>query len=67
VNLSEVVAGQKVGVTQIGERVWLVTSMRCDVGSFDDETFRLERIDNTSRNSARSAGVSSVSSPHPSY
>jgi len=46
VNLSHVFAGQRVGVTQVGERVWLVTFMRYDLGYFDDETCRLESIDN---------------------
>jgi len=35
-----------VGVTQVGERIWLVTFMRYDLGYFDDETCRLEPIDN---------------------
>jgi putative transposase len=46
VNLSHVLAGQNVGVTQVSERVWLVTFMRYDLGYFDDETCRLEPIDN---------------------
>ena len=46
VNLSTVFAGQKVGVTQVGERIWLVTFMTYDLGYFDDETCRLEPIDN---------------------
>jgi hypothetical protein len=45
VNLSTVFAGQNVGVTQVGGRIWLVTVMRSDLGYFDDETCRLERID----------------------
>ena len=45
-NLSTVFAGQNVGVTQVGGRIWLVTVMRYDLGYFDDETCRLERIDN---------------------
>src|SRR5262249_49461465 len=45
-NLSQVFAGQNVGVTQVGDRVWLVTFMRYDLGYFDDETCRLEPIDN---------------------
>ena len=49
VNLSHVFAGQKVGVTQVGERIWLVTFMRYDLGYFDDETCRLEPIDNPFR------------------
>ena len=46
VNLSHVFAGQNVGVTQVGERIWLVTFMHYDLGYFDDETCRLEPIDN---------------------
>jgi putative transposase len=46
VNLSHVFAGQNVGVTQVGERTWLVTFMRYDLGYFDDETCRLEPIEN---------------------
>jgi putative transposase len=33
-------------VTQVGERVWLVTFMRYDLGYFDDETCCLEPIQN---------------------
>jgi hypothetical protein len=29
-------AGQNVGVTQVGERIWLVIFMRYDLGYFDD-------------------------------
>ena len=46
VNLSTVFGGQNVGVTQVGERIWLVTFMHYDLGYFDDETCRLEPIDN---------------------
>jgi putative transposase len=46
VNLSQVFAGQNVGVTQVGDRVWLVSFMQYDLGYFDDETCRLEPIDN---------------------
>jgi putative transposase len=46
VNLSRVFAGQNVGVTQVGERIWLVTFMQYDLGYFDDETCRLEPIEN---------------------
>src|SRR5205809_947199 len=45
VNLSQVFAGQNVGVTQVSERLWLVTFMQYDLGYFDDETCRLEPID----------------------
>ena len=33
------------GITQVGERIWLVTFMQYDLGYFDDETCRLEPID----------------------
>jgi len=46
INLSQVFAGQNVGVTQVGDRIWLVTFMDYDLGYFDDETCRLEPIDN---------------------
>jgi len=46
VNLSQVFAGQTVGVKQVSERVWLVTFMDYDLGYFDDETCRLEPIEN---------------------
>ena len=43
-NLSQVFAGQQVGVRQVSKRVWLVTFMDYDLGYFDDETCRLEPI-----------------------
>lgn len=46
INVSQVFAGQKVGVKQVGEHIWLVTFMDYDLGYFDDETCRLEPIDN---------------------
>jgi putative transposase len=46
INVSQVFAGQKVGVKQVDEHVWLVTFMQYDLGYFDDETCRLEPIDN---------------------
>ena len=45
-NLNHVFAGQNVGVTEVAERIWLVTFMHYDLGYFDDETCRLEPIDN---------------------
>ncbi len=46
VNLSTVFAGQKVGVAQVSEHIWLVSFMDFDLGYFDDETCRLEPIEN---------------------
>ena len=36
----------KVGIKQVDDRIWLVTFMHYDLGYFDDETCRLEPIDN---------------------
>jgi putative transposase len=46
INCSHVFAGQNVGVTQVSERIWLVSFMHYDLGYFDDETCRLEPIEN---------------------
>jgi putative transposase len=46
INLSQVFAGQLVGVRQMDEHIWLVTFMQYDLGYFDDETCRLEPIAN---------------------
>ena len=46
INLSHVFAEQKVGVKQVEDRIWLVSFMHYDLGYFDDETCRLEPIEN---------------------
>jgi putative transposase len=46
INLSHVIAGQRIGITQVDDRIWLVTFMHYDLGYFDDETCRLEPIEN---------------------
>jgi putative transposase len=61
INISQEFAGQKVGVKQVHEHIWLVTFMHYAAGVgtigivdfdvvhleyFDDETCRLEPIDN---------------------
>ncbi len=46
VNLSQVFAGQQVGIRQVTDRIWLVSFMDYDFGYFDDETCRLEPIEN---------------------
>lgn len=45
INLSQVFAGQKVGMKQTADHIWLVSFMDYDLGYFDDETCRLEPID----------------------
>jgi putative transposase len=39
-----VFAGQKVGIKQVSEEIWLVSFMDCDLGYFDHETCRLEPL-----------------------
>jgi putative transposase len=46
INLSIVFAGQKVGVKQVSDRIWLVSFMDYDLGYFDDEQCRLEPLEN---------------------
>ena len=46
INLSQIFAGQNVGVKQVSDRIWLVSFMDYDLGYFDDETCRLEPIEN---------------------
>ena len=46
INLSQVFAGQKVGIKQVEDHLWLASFMHYDLGYFDDETCRLEPIAN---------------------
>jgi putative transposase len=46
INLSQVFAGQTVGVKQVDDRIWLASFMDYDLGYFDDETCRLEPLPN---------------------
>jgi putative transposase len=46
INLSTVFAGQTVGIKQTDEHIWLVSFMDYDLGYFDDETCRLEPLQN---------------------
>jgi len=42
INLSRVFAGQKVGIKEVSEKIWLVTFMHYDLGFFDQECGRVE-------------------------
>lgn len=42
INLSQVFAGQTVGIKEIAEKIWLVSFMHYDLGFFDHETGRVE-------------------------
>ena len=46
INLSQVFAGQKVGIKQVDEHIWLATVMHYDLGYFDDQTCGLEPLQN---------------------
>src|ERR1700758_3105006 len=46
INLSQAFAGQRVGVKQVQEKIWLVSFMRYDLGFFDHETCRIESAQN---------------------
>jgi hypothetical protein len=42
INLSAVFAGQCVGVTEVADRVWLISFMHFDLGYFDHESGRVK-------------------------
>jgi putative transposase len=46
INLSQVFAGQRVGVKEEDDKIWLVSFMDYDIGYFDLETCRVEPLDN---------------------
>jgi len=46
INFSRVFAGQKVGVTQVDDKIWMVSFMGYDLGYFDEETNRVEPGEN---------------------
>ena len=45
INLSTVLAGQMVGVTEVDDDVWMVSFMHYDLGFFDNDTGRVEPAD----------------------
>ena len=46
INLSTVFAGQNVGITEVSEKIWMVSFMRYDLGFFDHEVGRVECAEN---------------------
>ena len=46
INLSQVFAGQTIGIKQVEDHIWLASFMEYDLGYFDDETCRLEPLEN---------------------
>ena len=46
INLSQVFAGQAVGIKETSDGIWLVSFMDYDLGYFDEESSKFEPIDN---------------------
>ena len=46
INLSHAFAGQKVGIKEVSDQIWLVSFMQYDLGFFDHETCRIESAEN---------------------
>jgi putative transposase len=46
IKLSQALAGQKVGIKEVSEKIWPVSFMQYDLGFFDDETCRIESAEN---------------------
>jgi len=42
INLSQVFAGQNVGVREVADHIWLISFMHYDLGFFDDQCNRVE-------------------------
>jgi len=48
INLSQVFAGQAVGVKEVADHIWLISFMHYDLGFFDDQCNRVECAPNPS-------------------
>jgi putative transposase len=46
INFSIVFAGQKIGIKEVDDQVWLVSFMQYDLGYFDEQTCKLEALEN---------------------
>jgi hypothetical protein len=46
INVSTVLAGQKLGIREVDEGIWLVSFMHYDLGYFDLEQKTLQPLDN---------------------
>jgi len=46
INISQVLAGQKLGIKEVDDGIWLVSFMRYDLGYIDMEQRTLQTIDN---------------------
>jgi hypothetical protein len=50
INITSILGGQNVGITQTDDQIWLVSFMKYDLGYFDDTSCQLEPIDNPFNN-----------------
>jgi hypothetical protein len=48
INVSTVLAGQRIGIKQVDDAMWLVSFMTCDLGYIDFEQRTLQPLDNPS-------------------
>ena len=46
INISTVLAGQRLGIKEVDEGIWLVSFMQYDLGYFDLEQRTLQTVDN---------------------
>lgn len=46
IHVSEVFSGQSVGIKEVNDKIWLVSFMDYDLGYFDEDSRRLEPLDN---------------------
>jgi len=46
ISLSRVFAGQLVGIREVGDKIWLVSFLDFDLGYFDEDSCRVEPIEN---------------------
>ena len=46
INVSTVLEGQKLGIKEVEDGIWLIRFMRCDLGYIDMEQKTLQTIDN---------------------
>jgi hypothetical protein len=46
INISIVLAGQKLGIKEVDDGIWLISFMHCDLGYIDLEQRTLQTIDN---------------------
>ena len=46
INVSQVLAGQRVGIKEVDEGIWIVSFIQCDLGYIDLEQKTLQPLDN---------------------